>query len=172
MTSAFSLSIIMIGNEGQEKMYIMDYMELANELIDVQGLLLQVPAEQKLSKMAMGSLFVLNYLAFNEGCVHPKDLSEKMAVSSARIARLLNYLEEKKMVRRYADPQDNRQVIVVLTETGRNEIHRIRAEVLPSLADMLEKIGPEDAEAFIRIQKKIWSSYQSDKEKVYNVKRP
>lgn len=141
---------------------IMDYMELAKELIDVQELLLQVPAKQKLSKLTVGSLFVLNYLAHHDNNVHPKELSEKMAVSSARIASLLNYLEEKKMVRRYVDSQDNRQIIVLLTELGRREIHRVRAEVLPDLCDMLERLGPEDAEAFIRIQKKIWSSYQSD----------
>lgn len=140
----------------------MDYTKLANELIDLQELMLQIPARQKLSKLTVGSLFVLNYLAFHDNNVHPKELSEKMAVSSARIAKLLNYLEEKGMAQRHVDPEDNRQIIVVLTELGRQEIHRVRAEALPFLCDMLEKLGPEDAEAYIRIEKKIVHNYHAD----------
>lgn len=140
----------------------MDYTELANELIDIQELMLQIPARQKLSKLTVGSLFVLNYLAFHGNNIHPKELSEKMVVSSARIASLLNYLEEKGMVQRHTDPRDNRQIIVVLTELGRNEILRVRAEALPFLSEMLEKLGPEDAEAYIRIERKIVSDYHSD----------
>lgn len=141
----------------------MDYKELAKELIDIQGLLLQIPAKQKLSKLHTGSLFALYYLAQSDHTVHPKELSEKLVVSTARIASLLNYLEEKGMVQRQVDPEDKRQICVVLTESGRYEIHRVCKDALPSLCDMLEKLGPEDAEAYIRIQKKIWNNFQAYK---------
>ena len=39
----------------------MDYEALAGELLSIRGNLLQVPANQKLSKMLRGELFVLNY---------------------------------------------------------------------------------------------------------------
>ena len=68
--------------------------------------------------MLRGELFVLNYLDHREGEVHPKELSEKMAVSTARIARLLNHMEEKSLVTRLPDPGDNRQIIVQLTPDG------------------------------------------------------
>lgn len=138
----------------------MDYRELANELIEVQGLMLQIPGQQKLSQLAMGSLFVLNYLAFTHDGIHPKELSEKMSVSTARIANLLNHLEGKKMVRRVPDAQDSRRIMVFLTETGREEIQHVREQILPSLCDMLERLGREDSENFIRILKKIWICYQ------------
>lgn len=137
----------------------MDYTALANELLSVRANLLQVPANQQLSKMVKGELFVLNYLATHEKIVHPKELSEKMAVSTARIASLLNHMEEKKRILRYVDKEDNRQVIVILTDTGRQEIQRIREEVISHTSAMLESLGPEDAEAYIRIQKKIWSNF-------------
>ena len=137
----------------------MDYTALANELLSVRANLLQVPANQKLSKMVQGELFVLNYLITHEKIVHPKELSEKMAVSTARIASLLNHMEGKKLIQRYSDKDDNRQVIVILTDTGRQEIHRIRAEVISHVCAMLESLGPEDAEAYIRIQKKIWNNF-------------
>ena len=140
----------------------MDYMKLANELIDVQELLIQVPARQKLTKMARGELFVLNYLAYHGSNIHPKELSEKMAVSTARIASLLNHLEQKKLIQRQVDPQDNRQIIVLLTQLGRQESYRVRSELLPDIAAMLEKLGPEDAESLIRIEQKIWTGFQSE----------
>lgn len=137
----------------------MDYTALANELLSIRANLLRVPASQQLSKMVKGEMFVLNYLITHEKIVHPKELSEKMAVSTARIASLLNHMEEKHLIQRYADKDDSRQIIVVLTETGKQEIHRIRAEVISYVCAMLESLGPEDAEAYIRIQKKIWSNY-------------
>ena len=139
----------------------MDYTALANELLNVRANLLQVPASQQLSKMVKGELFVLNYLATHEKIIHPKELSEKMAVSTARIASLLNHMEEKKLIQRFADKDDNRQIIVILTDIGRQEIQRIRAEVISHVGSMLESLGPEDAEASIRIQKKIWSLFEA-----------
>lgn len=137
----------------------MDYTALAEELLDVRAGLLQVPANQQLSKMVRGELFVLNYLNMNKKVVHPKELSEKMAVSTARIASLLNRLEEKGLVQRYLDQDDNRQVIVLLTEKGRQEIQQSRTEVISYVRTMLEEIGPEDAETYVRIHKKILSGF-------------
>ena len=135
----------------------MDYMELAHELLIVHQKLLHDPTHQKISKIIRGELFVLNYLSTQEGDVHPKELSERMAVSTARIANLLNHLEEKKLVQRHVDPQDNRQFIVVLTEDGRQLIEKIRSDLLIDIRALLERLGPEDTEAFLRILKKLLS---------------
>lgn len=137
----------------------MDYTALARELLSVRADLLQVPANQQMSKMVKGELFVLNYLATHENIIHPKELSEKMAVSTARIASLLNHMEEKKLIRRYTDQNDSRQVIVVLTEEGRNAIQKIRSEVISYVCAMLESLGPEDAANYVRIHNKIWNNF-------------
>lgn len=134
----------------------MDYMKLAKELLDIRIKLVQVPFVQILSKMERGEIFVLHYLVTHGGPIHPKDLSTAMAVSTARIATLLNKLEEKNQVRRYVDPEDKRQLIVVLTDEGRQKILQYRAEILPDIRDYLEELGPEDAQAYIRIEQKLW----------------
>ena len=136
----------------------MDYSALAEELLTLRGKMLRVPADQDLSRMVKGELFVLNYLATHEMVTHPKELSENMAVSTARIASLLNHMEEKHLISRYTDENDSRQIVVVLTETGRSAIQRIRSEVLAHISAMLEDLGPEDAEEYIRIEKKIWAN--------------
>ena len=131
----------------------MNYAALANELLGVRANLLQVPASQQLSQMT------------HEAIIHPKELSEKMAVTTARIASLLNHMEEKQLICRYPDPDDSRQIVVVLTQEGKEAIQQIRARVISCVSDMLEELGPEDAEAYIRIQKKIWNHYQKSHSK-------
>ena len=138
----------------------MDYTALANELLGVRANLLQVPASQQLSQMVKGEMFVLNYLATHETIIHPKELSEKMAVTTARIASLLNHMEEKKLICRCPDRNDNSQIVVVLTQEGKLAIQQTRAKAISHVAAMLEGLGPEDAEAYIRIQKKIWNNFQ------------
>ena len=140
----------------------MDYTSLAQELLTVRANLLQVPANQQLSQMVRGEMFVLNYLFTHEGAIHPKELSRQMAVTTARIASLLNHMEQKQLLQRRADPGDNRQVIVELTEQGRETIQSIRTEVIRYLRAMLEGLGPEDAQAYIRIQKKIWNNFRTE----------
>ena len=140
----------------------MDYTSLAQELLTVRANLLQVPANQQLSQMVRGEMFVLNYLFTHEGAIHPKELSHQMAVTTARIASLLNHMEQKQLLLRRADPGDNRQVIVELTEQGRETTREIRAQVIRYLSAMLEELGPEDAQAYIRIQKKIWNNFRQE----------
>ncbi|MGM9662299.1 MAG: MarR family winged helix-turn-helix transcriptional regulator [Oscillospiraceae bacterium] len=142
----------------------MYYEALANELLRIRTDLLRVPASRQLSKMTRGELFVLNYLRTQEDGVHPKELSEKMSVSTARIAALLKHMEEKGQVCRRPDPQNSRQVLVRLTEAGRAEIEKDRREVLLHTAQMLERLGPDDAREYVRILEKICLSSREEEE--------
>ena len=139
----------------------MDYVFLAGQLLSVRANLLQVPAYQHMSKMMKGELFVLNYLATHEAVIHPKELSEKLVVSTARIASLLNHMEEKGLIVRSADLSDSRQIIVRLTPAGELAIQKIREEVILRLSSMLEDLGPEDASEYIRIHEKILRNFKN-----------
>ncbi len=137
----------------------MFYEELAIELLMIRANLLQVTAHQKVSKMMQGESFVLNYLYANEGTAYPKVLSKKLSVSTARIASLLNHMDEKGLVTRSPDPTDSRQVIVRITPEGIDHINQIRTDVVEHTAQVLEKLGEKDAQEYIRIQKKIYQLY-------------
>lgn len=134
-----------------------EYEELATELLRLNIGMLQEPAKQKISKMTRGEVFVLNYLMTHQNQAHPAEISRSMVVSTARIAALLSRLEEKQYISRACDPSDNRQVIVTLLPQGLALIQRIRSEVIAAVVRMLERLGPEDAREYIRIQKKILS---------------
>ena len=86
---------------------------------------------------------------------HPKELSKDMAVSTARIAALLNHMEEKGLITRQDDPNDNRQVIVSLTPEGNRAIGLKRGVAVECVARMLEHLGEEDAREYLRILRKI-----------------
>lgn len=137
----------------------MYYETLADELLHIRANLLRVPAHQKLSNMLRGELFVLNYLYDHDTMVHPKELSENLSVSTARIASLLKHMEEKKLIVRTQDTADSRQIIVRLTPDGERIIQKYRKDVLSYLARTLESLGPDDAREYIRIQKKIYCNY-------------
>ena len=145
----------------------MYYQTLANELLHIRMNLLQVPASQKLSGILRGELFVLNYLYNRNEGIHPKELSEKLSVSTARIASLLNHMEEKHLVVRETDPEDSRQVLVRLTPDGLGAIQRCRSDVLANVERMLEDLGPDDAREYIRIQEKIYNNYAKSGKKDY-----
>ena len=137
----------------------MCYEDIASELLKTRAEFLHIRALQEVSKMVKGELFVLNYLATHEEQTHPNKISKEMAVSTARIAVLLNHLEEKGLVTRTDDPEDNRQVIVRLTDKGAEKIAQYRKETLRNVADMLEHLGPDDAQDLLRIEKKIVQYY-------------
>lgn len=140
----------------------MYYEALADELLHIRANLLRVPAHQQLSNMMRGELFVLNYLNDHDTIVHPKDLSENLSVSTARIASLLKHMEEKRLIVRTPDVDDSRQIIVRLTPEGKQAIQTYRKEVLYQLSKTLESLGPDDANAYIRIQKKIYSNFMNN----------
>lgn len=139
-----------------------DYKALANELIDIYEQSRPAPSYQQLSKMFMGESFVLHYLANHEGVIHPKELSERMGVSTARIANLLNKMEEKNLIVRRVCLEDNRKLIVALTDVGQQMADQLRSDLLATICAELEILGPEDALAFIRIRRKIFRCYTED----------
>ena len=133
----------------------MYYYALAEELMDLKTSVHQEQNGRHLPEKVQGELFVLFYLISCGNTSYPKDISKGMHVSTARIATILNHLEKENLITRTQDPEDNRQIIVTLTETGREKVRRKRQEMLEKTARLLEYLGPEDAKEYIRIQKKI-----------------
>ena len=137
----------------------MCYDDIASELLKTRAEFFHVQASQEMSKMLKGELFVLNYLATHEQQTHPNTISKEMSVSTARIAVLLNRLEEKGLITLTDDPEDNRQIIVHLTEKGAEKIAQCRKDTLNCMTEMLEYLGPDDARELLRIEKKIVQFY-------------
>lgn len=133
----------------------MDYRSMAEDLLNTLSIAPQAKAERQMLKRIKGHIFVITYLSANNNKAYPKDLSDAMMVSTARVAVILRQLEENGMITRATDPEDNRQVIVSLTEKGQTTAEKYHSEALESVVKMLEYLGPEDALSYIRIRKKL-----------------
>lgn len=133
----------------------MDYGTMAEELVRMRSSQPQIRFERKLSKVMKGEGFVLNYLKNHGNQAHPKDLSDEMVVSTARIAVLLKNLEHDQLIMRIPDAKDNRQIIVKLSEKGIALLEEYHQETVKYMIKILEKLGKEDAREYVRIQKKL-----------------
>ncbi|MCD8356700.1 MAG: transcriptional regulator [Clostridia bacterium] len=137
----------------------MDYYELAAELLHLLATMPRHRVEQKMDKIGKGENFALHFLSAHHNEAYPKELSQGMTVSTARIAVILRKLEQQGMITRTVDAYDNRQIVVRLTEKGIEKVKEDHKEMLEVFARMLEKLGPDDAMAYIRIQKKLRDIY-------------
>lgn len=133
----------------------MYYQALAEELMAMRSCAPRLQVERKVSRMLQGESFVLNFLFEHNDFAYPKELSSAMAVSTARIAKLLGELEKLELIERNPDPDDSRQIKVTLTERGESSINQKRREALDFMSSLLEKFGPDDAAEYVRLNKKL-----------------
>lgn len=132
-----------------------DYTELAGELVNMRGSRPQIRLDRAMSKSVEADIFVLKYVHNHEGDVHPKDLSDGLMVSTARMAVILKRLEQEGLISRIPDGADNRQTIVRISDKGAAIIKRQHDEIMSFIVKMLEALGPEDAREYVRIKKKM-----------------
>ena len=102
-----------------------------------------------------GEIGVLSYLAFDKSEASSGELSEKLNVTTARIASILNSLENKKYIRRKEDSLDKRKTLVVITESGKELAVETKKELMDILIKVIKEIGYEDIEEYTRIVQKI-----------------
>ena len=109
----------------------------------------------KVDECQRGTGFVLAYLEQKSGEVIAGDLARELNVSSARIAALLKTMEKNGLIIRYHSPADNRQTVVEITQKGIDCSVKIREQILEKVELLLEKVGKEELDEFIRISEKI-----------------
>lgn len=133
----------------------MNYTQLASELFESCTTSSRLNSYRKTSKLMFGEAFVLKFLHENNNVAYPKELSDAMNVSTARIARLLNKLEENEKITRTPDPNDCRKILVTITTNGIQEVLEHKKRNMVFFASLLEQLGEEDAKEYVRINKKI-----------------
>lgn len=133
----------------------MDYRAIAQSLVELHAALRLGPVARQLSELDCGTFLALQLLS--SGDAHPCELSRKMGVSTARVAALVNHLERDGLAVRRPDPDDSRAVTVSLTPAGKARICEKREAAVSALAGALQALGPREAQAYLRIQRKILS---------------
>ncbi len=73
------------------------------------------------------------------------EISRALHVSTARVASMLNNLEERGMVCRFRDQEDHRRILVELTPRGRAFYEEKKEEARQNLEQFLRGMGEADA---------------------------
>lgn len=133
----------------------MEYEQMAKELFYACFNTQRLETDRKINKILQGEAFALNFLYSHNNIAYPRELSNAMNVSTARIARLLNKLESDKKITRTPDPKDCRQILVTITQEGINSIIEHNKNGINFFAGLLEKLGEEDAKEYVRINKRL-----------------
>ena len=132
-----------------------EYYDLAGQFVNVRRSLPYMKFDKEVSKKIKHELCILSYLKLHSGMAHPKDLSEEFIVSTARMAVLLNQLEEKGYIVRIPDSNDSRQTIVRLEPKGTDFFESINNEILKFIVKFFEELGEEDSREFVRLYTKL-----------------
>ncbi|MCK9235828.1 MAG: MarR family transcriptional regulator [Acholeplasmataceae bacterium] len=98
-------------------------------------------------------LYLLNQSDKNQ--VTPSEISERLNVSSARIAAGLNRLQDKKYITREIDKDDRRKIIIQLTKAGINTAETMKASKFTRVYQVFNKLGKEDTDELLRIIEKL-----------------
>ncbi len=133
----------------------MDYEALAEELLKEMFALRGVQPHEDISEAMRGEMFVLRFIFMCGAPVRPSEISAAIKRSTARVAATLNALERKGLVTREIDPSDRRQILVTLTNAGKEEMERRRCEMLRMAAGMLERLGERDARELVRLIRRL-----------------
>lgn len=129
--------------------------EEAQELLDKMYACRPRSFFNKIDESQRGIDFALVYLARTDGIVIAGDIAREMDVSTARIAALLKKMEDKSLVRRHRSDSDARQTVVEITPEGLDHVKKMKEQLLARTELLLEKVGREDLDEFIRISHKI-----------------
>lgn len=102
-----------------------------------------------------GIYSILEYLINKENAVLAGELSQELNVSTARIAFLLKKMEMRGLIRKIKPINDKRKTLVLITDKGKNLIIKLKNKLILDMQNLVDKIGIEDIETFIKISKKI-----------------
>lgn len=109
----------------------------------------------KIDESQRGTGFVLVYLENADHEVNAGELAREMNVSTARIAALLKAMEKNELIERVHSTSDARQTIVRITRTGLDYAEQMREKILVKIELLIEKLGKDELEEFIRISNNI-----------------
>ncbi len=85
----------------------------------------------------------------------PKALLQQTLVSSGTMTNRIDRLVERRLVDRRTDPHDGRGVLVVMTETGRQQVDAAMTVLVADEAEMLAGLSRADQERLSALLRKL-----------------
>ena len=133
----------------------MDYTDLSKEFLQTVYRFYKIYPQRQLNNAMHGEAFALQFIAKHDNAAIPSDIENAMSVSSARIATILNGLEDKGLITRRIDSSDRRRTILKLTPTGEEQAAKSTEQLLELGKKILGYLGEDDAKHYVRIMGRI-----------------
>ncbi len=125
--------------------------EMAHELFESTHRMRPHHTHRRDNMDMRGEPMVLISLRHHADGMTAGDLAEAAHVSTARIATLLNGLEERGLVTRAKDDEDRRRTVVTITEAGTEAVSKLSARRTAHVVAILRELGADDARELVRI---------------------
>ena len=129
----------------------MDYSKIATEFMERME---HSPHKKPLNDMqrfSKGELFAMSLLQKTDDPISAGDIATAMNTSSARVANLLNTLENKGFIERCIDTNDRRKILVVITDKGKQTIEKSKNLMQEHLSSVFKQMGEKDSREFMRL---------------------
>lgn len=110
---------------------------------------------ENINRANKGELFVLHFLSMRDTAALPSELSAALQSSTARISALLGNLEKKGQIERTIDKSNRRNILVTITEAGRERAGTEMEEMHKNLTRIFSEMGETDTTEFIRLAKQF-----------------
>ena len=128
---------------------------ITNLFIQRFSLLMKLGRPRLYGSFTKGEMRVLSYLYQQEEPVQPGELCQILDASSARVAAVLKRLEGKGQIQRQMDTDDRRKILVCITPAGHRLVEARRGEMHNYLAEIIDRLGEDDAREGLRILARI-----------------
>ena len=112
-------------------------------------------AMDEMGRSGKGELFILKYLSDKDAAVIPSEISDVMHASSARISAALGSLEKKGQIHREIDPANRRNILVTITEEGRERTRATVNHMRERMIGVFTEMGEQDAVELVRLAKRF-----------------
>ena len=111
---------------------------------------------ERITRVSRGEIFVLKILLFNNGTSTPTEISEAMKSTKGRISAILNSLEKKGFVGREIDKDNRRNIIVTISDSGRDYVMKELRECYRIVAHVFEELGEKDSKKFVELTERAF----------------
>ena len=112
-------------------------------------------AFEKLARLSKGEILVLKIL-LQGGMATPTEISEAMNSTKGRVSAVLNALEKKGEITREIDKDNRRNIIVTLTDSGRDHVMNELQSGYRTMTHIFEELGEQDSGEFIRMLTRVF----------------
>ena len=140
-------------------------LQLAHELAEVstqiqRSFLVDLSTQVSQGNISIPQYTLLSFLNQTTGITMSR-LAELMEHTSPATTGLVDRLVSSGLVERFGNPTDRRQVLVKITDKGRDLVEKIKANIVSQILEIAKELSEEDMQAWVRIYKTIIHRYAS-----------